>query len=52
MPIFQRFEGEGGLIVIDQKGRIGIAHNTPYMPAAWITGDQAQIAAQVAQAVR
>jgi beta-aspartyl-peptidase (threonine type) len=52
MPIFQRFDGKGGLILIDHKGRIGIAHNTPYMPTAWITGDQAQIVAQVAHTVR
>jgi L-asparaginase / beta-aspartyl-peptidase len=27
--------GDGGLIVIDWRGRIGWAHSTPFMPVAW-----------------
>ena len=29
----QRLNGHGGIIVLDAKGRFGIAHNTPRM--AW-----------------
>ena len=29
----KRLSGHGGMIVVDAKGRIGIAHNTPRM--AW-----------------
>ncbi|MCC6972517.1 MAG: isoaspartyl peptidase/L-asparaginase [Anaerolineae bacterium] len=40
MPIYARFEGDGGLIVVDKQGRVGFAHNTPLMPVAWIDGDE------------
>ncbi|MCS6870780.1 MAG: isoaspartyl peptidase/L-asparaginase family protein [Anaerolineae bacterium] len=43
----QKFNGEGGLIVLDRHGQVGIAHNTPYMPVAWLRGDD--IVAQVQQ---
>lgn len=43
----ERFQGDGGLILIDAQGSIGIAHNTPYLPAAWIVGDE--IVSQIAQ---
>ena len=35
-----RFKGVGGLIMHDQHGGIGIAHNTAYLPVAFITGDR------------
>ncbi len=34
-----RFGGNGGFIMIDLRGGIGIAHNTRYMPIAYIDGD-------------
>jgi beta-aspartyl-peptidase (threonine type) len=33
----ERTAGEGGLIVLDRMGRIGIAHNTPYIAHATVT---------------
>ncbi len=42
----KRFAGSGGLIMIDQQGRIGVAHNTRQMPVAYTMGDQ--ILAQIA----
>jgi beta-aspartyl-peptidase (threonine type) len=44
----EKFRGEGGLIVLDRHGQVGIAHNTPFMPVAWLRG--AEIVAQVRQA--
>ncbi|MFN7209713.1 MAG: isoaspartyl peptidase/L-asparaginase family protein [Aggregatilineales bacterium] len=44
----QKFKGEGGLIVLDGAGRVGIAHNTPFMPAAWL--QDGVIVAQARQA--
>jgi len=29
--------GEGGLILVDWRGRIGYAHSTPLMPVAWMS---------------
>ncbi len=29
--------GEGGLIVVDWRGRVGWAHSTPLMPVAWMS---------------
>ncbi|MCE7946022.1 MAG: asparaginase [Chloroflexi bacterium CFX4] len=43
----QKFGGDGGLILVDREGKVGIAHNSPFMPVAWLNGDQ--ISAQVAQ---
>lgn len=40
MPVFERYRGDGGLIVIDRRGHIGVAHNTRYMPTAWLAGDR------------
>jgi L-asparaginase / beta-aspartyl-peptidase len=34
-----RFSGDGGFILIDRHGGIGIAHNTRYMPVAYISDD-------------
>ncbi len=33
----ERTTGQGGLIVLDQLGRIGIAHNAPYIAYATVT---------------
>ena len=27
--------GDGGLILVDWRGRLGYAHTTPFMPVAW-----------------
>ena len=27
----------GGVIAIDRHGRLGIAHNTPYMPVSFVS---------------
>ncbi len=35
----RRLNGHGGLILVDPKGRIGLAHNTPRMAWAWKTSD-------------
>jgi L-asparaginase / beta-aspartyl-peptidase len=35
----KRFKGTGGFIMIDRHGGIGIAHNTRFMPVAFIDGD-------------
>ena len=29
--------GEGGLILVDPRGRVGYAHSTPLMPVAWMS---------------
>jgi beta-aspartyl-peptidase (threonine type) len=29
--------GEGGLILVDWRGRTGYAHSTPFMPVAWMS---------------
>lgn len=31
----RRLNGQGGIILLDQRGRVGIAHNTPRMAWAW-----------------
>jgi L-asparaginase / beta-aspartyl-peptidase len=35
----ERTTGEGGVIVIDRNGNVGVAHNTPYIAHAYIAGD-------------
>jgi beta-aspartyl-peptidase (threonine type) len=35
----ERTAGEGGLIVLDRMGSIGIGHNSPYIAHAYVTGD-------------
>jgi L-asparaginase / beta-aspartyl-peptidase len=35
MPVFARYDGDGGLITIDALGRVGVAHNTPFLPVGW-----------------
>jgi beta-aspartyl-peptidase (threonine type) len=44
----ERYEGDGGLIMLDAQGRIGIAHNSPFMPVAWM-GEGDLIHAQMSQ---
>lgn len=34
--------GEGGLIIVDWRGRTGYAHSTPLMPVAWMSPALAQ----------
>jgi L-asparaginase / beta-aspartyl-peptidase len=29
--------GEGGLILVDWRGRVGYAHSTPFMPVGWMS---------------
>jgi beta-aspartyl-peptidase (threonine type) len=41
-----RLNGHGGLIVIDTRGRIGIAHNTPCMAWSLTTTEQSQTGIQ------
>jgi L-asparaginase / beta-aspartyl-peptidase len=36
----ERVNGVGGLIAVDMRGRIGIAHNTVAMPHAYAIGDE------------
>lgn len=36
----ERVQGEGGVIAIDARGHVGVAHNTAAMPRAYATGDQ------------
>ncbi len=36
----QRVNGHAGLILIDREGRVGFAHNTPHMAAAWYDADE------------
>ncbi|ABF39555.1 peptidase T2, asparaginase 2 [Candidatus Koribacter versatilis Ellin345] len=33
--LYTRLNGHGGIILLDSKGRIGLAHNTPRMAWAW-----------------
>ncbi|GAB4547706.1 MAG: isoaspartyl peptidase/L-asparaginase family protein [Anaerolineae bacterium] len=44
----QKFGGDGGVIAIDRYGHYGIAHNSPFMPVAWLVmhGDEMIIQAQ------
>jgi beta-aspartyl-peptidase (threonine type) len=34
-----RTTGEGGIVVLDRQGRIGVAHNTDYIAHAYVTAD-------------
>ncbi len=33
--LHRRLNGQGGIILLDREGRVGIAHNTPRMAWAW-----------------
>lgn len=33
--LYSRLSGHGGIILLDRRGRIGVAHNTPRMAWAW-----------------
>ena len=37
--LHRRLNGHGGLILLDQRGRFGIHHNTPRMAWAWRSGE-------------
>ena len=39
--LYERTGGHGGVILLDHSGNIGLAHNTRYMPYAYITAEQA-----------
>ncbi len=43
MPIFARYDGDGGLIMVDKAGGVGFAHNTPLMPVAWFEGEMLHV---------
>jgi beta-aspartyl-peptidase (threonine type) len=43
----ERFQGDGGIILLDKHGNVGISHNTEHMPVAWLAGDE--IRSQVTQ---
>jgi beta-aspartyl-peptidase (threonine type) len=34
--------GQGGIILLDRLGRVGAAHNTPYMAHGWLSSDTAE----------
>lgn len=38
----KKTEGKGGLIIIDQSGRIGLAHNSQHMAHAYMTAELAE----------
>ncbi len=38
--LYRRTEGLGGIILIDPAGNVGLAHNTRYMPHAYMTSEQ------------
>jgi len=40
--LHRRLNGHGGIILLDQRGRIGVAHNTPRMAWAWRTESSSQ----------
>ena len=44
----RRLNGHGGIILLDRRGRIGIAHNTPRMAWAWRNAQQAESGLEVA----
>jgi isoaspartyl peptidase/L-asparaginase-like protein (Ntn-hydrolase superfamily) len=33
----QEGRGQGGIILVDHRGRVGAAHNTPCMTHGWIS---------------
>jgi L-asparaginase / beta-aspartyl-peptidase len=39
LPLVRRQGGDGGLICVDARGRIGLAFDTPRMVRAWIDGE-------------
>lgn len=40
--LHRRLNGHGGIILLDQQGRIGVAHNTPRMAWAWRSESSSQ----------
>lgn len=48
----ERFAGLGGIIALDSQGRVGVAHNTPHMPCAWLAGSEIRVQIQQIQGNR
>jgi L-asparaginase / beta-aspartyl-peptidase len=42
LPQLERFGGEGGLILVDGRGRLGMAFSTERMARAWVDGEGAE----------
>jgi L-asparaginase / beta-aspartyl-peptidase len=42
--LWSRVQGYGGVILVDREGRVGLAHNTPNLAYAYITGDGEMVA--------
>lgn len=40
--LHQRLNGQGGIILLDRRGRVGLAHNTPRMAWAWRSEDESR----------
>jgi len=40
--LYRRLNGQGGIILLDCEGRVGIAHNTPRMAWAWCSQSASQ----------
>jgi beta-aspartyl-peptidase (threonine type) len=40
--LHRRLNGHGGIILLDRRGRIGVAHNTPRMAWAWRSANSSQ----------
>jgi beta-aspartyl-peptidase (threonine type) len=40
--LHRRLNGHGGIILLDRRGRIGVAHNTPRMAWAWHSENSSQ----------
>jgi len=38
--LYRRAGGYGGIIIVDQMGRVGLAHNTPHLAYAWVSATQ------------
>jgi beta-aspartyl-peptidase (threonine type) len=45
LPLLERYGGDGGLILVDAKGRLGVAFSSERMARAWVDGDGAEGAA-------
>jgi len=46
--LWDRVRGYGGVILIDREGNVGLAHNTPHLSYAWLSGDAGVTAGAVA----
>lgn len=41
--LWERVGGYGGVILVDSEGRIGLAHNTPNLSYAYVSGGEAMV---------